>query len=105
MVLPLFFRFLGYTKDVSKRLETSLVTLILTLYLSPPRYQVLFAGDGGDSELISCSDDKTVRFWDARSGQETHRVALGGAPGGMELAGDMLTVAQGNKVTFFDAKR
>ncbi len=65
--------------------------------------QVLFADDGA-GELLSCADDKTLRFWDARAGVETHRVSLGGAVGGMELSRDWqtLTVAQGTKVTFFD---
>lgn len=67
--------------------------------------QVLF-GEGG-SELISCSDDKTLRFWDCRTGQETHKIALPGSIGGIELSRDetTLAVAQGNKVTFFNVNK
>ena len=37
--------------------------------------QVLFCSDN-DDELISASDDKTIRFWDARAGKETKRIDL-----------------------------
>ena len=71
--------------------------------------QVLFATDD-DSMLISGADDKTLRSWDARSGEETRKIELGVTVGGLELArvGDrkgVLTVAAGRKVMFFDAKR
>ncbi len=67
--------------------------------------QVLFA-DEEATELLSLADDKTLRFWDARTGAETHKIQLVGAAGGMEVSRDWktLTVAQGSKVTFFDIK-
>ncbi len=65
--------------------------------------QVLF-GNEEATDLLSCADDKTLRFWDVRTGKETSRIALPGAVGGMELSRDWqtLTVAQGTKVTFYD---
>ena len=71
--------------------------------------QVLFATDD-DSTLISGADDKTLRSWDARTGEETRKIDLGGTVGGLELARvgarkGVLTVAAGRKVMFFDAKR
>ena len=36
--------------------------------------QVLFCSN--DNELISASDDKSIRFWDAREGKETKRIDL-----------------------------
>lgn len=67
--------------------------------------QVLFATDD-ESTLISGADDKTLRSWDARSGEETRKIELGASVGGLELArSGVLTVAAGRKVMFFDAKR
>ncbi len=65
--------------------------------------QVLLANDDA-TELLSCADDKTLRFWDVRTGKESSKVTLPGAVGGIELSRDWqtLTIAQGKKVTFYD---
>jgi len=65
--------------------------------------QVLFTPN--DRQLISCSDDKTLRFWESSSGKEICRVELSGAMGGMELSkdGNIITVAHGQSVSFFNA--
>lgn len=60
----------------------------------------------GDRQLISVSDDKTMRWWDVeRSEQEVHKVTFDSSIGGIELASDgrTVTVAHGNKVSFFNA--
>ena len=66
--------------------------------------QVLFNSD--EKQLISCADDKTLRFWDLASGKEVSKSDLSGPVGGMELSKDqdILTVAHGQKVTFFNAE-
>ena len=67
--------------------------------------QVLFTPN--DRQLISCSDDKTLRFWDSSSGKEIHKFELSGAIGGMELSkdGNTITIAHGQAVSFFNANR
>ena len=67
--------------------------------------QVLFCEQG--QALVSCADDKTLRFWDVRTGDETAKIDLTGPIGGMELAReeDVLTVAHGNQVSFFDMQK
>ena len=64
--------------------------------------KVLF---GGEHTVISGSDDKTIRYWDSRSGAETACMAADGAITGMELSADgaILTTTHGSKVCFRDA--
>ena len=59
-----------------------------------------------ERKLISCSDDKTLRFWDVNSGREITKVDLTSPMGGMELSKDqdILTVSHGTNVTFFNAE-
>lgn len=61
----------------------------------------------GDSQLISCSDDKTIRVWDRTSGQEVQKVELSASPSSLEVSkdGTILTVAHGNVVSFWDAEK
>ena len=66
--------------------------------------QVLFNTD--ERKLISCADDKTLRFWDITSGQEIKKYDLTSPVGGIELSKDqdILTVAHGQTVSFFNAE-
>ena len=66
--------------------------------------QVLFNTD--ERRLISCADDKTLRFWDITSGQEIKKFDLSAPVGGIELSKDqdILTVAHGQTVSFFNAE-
>lgn len=60
-----------------------------------------------DKLLISAADDKTLRWWDvSRSEEEIHKITLSSSIGGIELSADgsILTVAHGNRVTFFNAE-
>ena len=58
-----------------------------------------------ERRLISCGDDKTLRFWDIASGQEIKKIDLTNPVGGIELSKDqdILTVAHGQTVSFFNA--
>lgn len=67
--------------------------------------KVLFADNA--NELISAADDKTLRFWDARTGAQTQSIPLGGNIGGLELTKDedIISIACGNKVVFYDRSK
>ena len=56
--------------------------------------------------MISCADDKTLRFWDVNSGQEIAKKELTSPVGGLELSKDqdILTVAHGQTVSFYNAE-
>ena len=66
--------------------------------------QALFNTD--ERRLISCGDDKTLRFWDIASGQEIKKIDLTNPVGGIELSKDqdILTVAHGQTVSFFNSE-
>ena len=66
--------------------------------------QVLFTTD--EKKLISCADDKTLRLWDVASADEVKKIELTAPVGGMELNKeiDILTVAHGQTVSFFNAE-
>lgn len=65
--------------------------------------QVSYTPD--NKQLFSCSDDNTVRLWDTATGGEVRKIDFEKQIGGMELSkdGNILTVASGSSVTFFDA--
>ncbi|XP_040573071.1 serine-threonine kinase receptor-associated protein [Lepeophtheirus salmonis] len=68
--------------------------------------QVLF--DQEDKTLISASDDKTIAFWNTQDGQKIKELSFEGeAIGGIELAraGNLLTIAHGNNVSFYDIQK
>lgn len=67
--------------------------------------QVMYTPD--NKQLVSCSDDKTVRVWDTATGGEIRSFVTTDQIGGMEMSkdGEILTVAAGNKVIFLDATK
>ena len=67
--------------------------------------QVMYSPD--NKQLLSCSDDKTVRVWDTANGAEIRSYTTADPIGGLELSreGDIITLAAGNKVIFLDAHR
>ena len=67
--------------------------------------QVMYTPD--NKQLVSCSDDKTVRVWDTATGGEIKSFVTTDQIGGMEMTkdGEILTLAAGNKVIFLDANR
>lgn len=66
--------------------------------------QALFSDD--DQVLISCAEDKTLRWWDvSRPGEAAvHKIDFDAPIGGMELNREakILTVAHGNSVSFYN---
>merc|ERR1712048_877114 len=67
--------------------------------------QVMYSPD--NKQLLSCSDDKTVRVWDTANGAEIKSFTTSEPIGGLELSeeGDIITLAAGHKVIFLDANR
>ncbi|XP_026470555.1 serine-threonine kinase receptor-associated protein [Ctenocephalides felis] len=59
----------------------------------------------GDSCIVSCADDKTMRLWDRTLCKEIHRVDFPAAPSSLELSkdGSILTATHGDTVSFWDA--
>ena len=59
-----------------------------------------------DTLLITCSDDKTLRIWDRKSGQEINKIDFPAVPRSMELSKDnkIITTTHANIVTFWDSK-
>jgi len=59
---------------------------------------------GGSEHMVSCGDDRTVRFWERSSGKEIHRLDFSSIPNGIEVSHDnsILTVASGNTVSFWN---
>jgi serine-threonine kinase receptor-associated protein len=57
-------------------------------------------------KIISASDDKTLRLWDAKNNCEIKKVDLKFPANDIELSGDgrLLTVAYSDRVTFLDAE-
>ena len=68
--------------------------------------QVMYTPD--NKQLVSCSDDKTVRVWDTATGWEIKSfVTTDQIVGKEEMTkdGEILTLTDGNKVIFLDANR
>merc|ERR1712071_209597 len=63
---------------------------------------ISFLGNG--EQIVSCADDRTVRFWDCSTGKEIHRLDFNSVPNGIEVSHDntILTVACGSTVSFWD---
>ncbi|XP_021931927.1 serine-threonine kinase receptor-associated protein [Zootermopsis nevadensis] len=60
----------------------------------------------GDTHLVTCADDRTLRVWDRTSGQEVQKLDFSAIPSSLEVArdGSTLTVTHGNVVSFWDAQ-
>ena len=56
-----------------------------------------------DEWIISTSDDKTVRFWDRKTGYEVNRIELASIPTSIEISasGQVLSVSCGRTVSFW----
>lgn len=61
----------------------------------------------GDTCLVSCADDRTLRVWDRNSGQEVHKIDFSSMPTSLEVSkdGSTLTVSHGYTVSFWDSNR
>ncbi|XP_064627901.1 serine-threonine kinase receptor-associated protein-like [Lineus longissimus] len=57
----------------------------------------------GNKQIVSASDDKTVKVWDATSGKEIQSLEFPRSPISLELAkgGDVLVIAYGPMVSFW----
>ncbi|KAG8461700.1 hypothetical protein KFE25_001318 [Diacronema lutheri] len=67
--------------------------------------RVLLATDeGGGPQLLTGSEDGSIRTWDVRTLSETRRIDFGGPVTGVDISldGRMLTVAAGSEVHFLD---
>jgi len=65
----------------------------------------LFAKFG--KQVISASDDKTVRIWDANNGEEVRKLEFPESPSSLELSkdGKILVITHGNCTSFWNADR
>lgn len=68
--------------------------------------QAVFSNVEG-TKFVSCSDDKTVRFWDKRSNQEYFKLTFDEKPNGIEVTDDksILSICYDQNVIFFDLSR
>lgn len=59
-----------------------------------------------DKLMLSLSDDKTMRLWDRRSGQEIKKLEFPSLASSMEVSRDatVITTTHSNIVTFWDSK-
>lgn len=59
-----------------------------------------------DQYLISCAEDKSIRVWDRRSGQEVQHLDFPANPNSIEISRDesVLTVTHGSSVAFFETE-
>lgn len=59
-----------------------------------------------DTALITCGDDKTLRVWDRKSGQEVRRLDFPAIPNSMEVSrdGNIITTTHSNIVTFWNSR-
>lgn len=55
-------------------------------------------------QFLSASDDRSVRFWDSRTSNETLKLNFDHVPNGIEVTSDKqnLLVSYGKKVAFYD---
>ncbi|KAJ8300975.1 hypothetical protein KUTeg_022494 [Tegillarca granosa] len=58
-----------------------------------------------DKQVVSASDDKTVRVWDINSGTEIRKLEFPSIPSSLEIAkdGSTLVITYGNYTSFWDA--
>ena len=82
----------------------------------PEADPILLSGHGGSINkalwmpggrtIVSASDDKTIRFWDKATGEETKKIDLPSRPCDIELSkdGKILTVPHGQIVSFWDVE-
>ncbi|KAL0278784.1 UNVERIFIED_CONTAM: hypothetical protein PYX00_000495 [Menopon gallinae] len=59
----------------------------------------------GDTCLVSCADDRTLRVWDRSSGQQVQKIDFNSIPTSLEVSkdGSTLTVSHGYTVSFWDS--
>ncbi|XP_058790190.1 serine-threonine kinase receptor-associated protein [Phymastichus coffea] len=76
---------------------------VLSGHTNSIRHVTLF---NDDTQLITCAEDKTLRVWDKKSGEEVRKLDFPAIPRSMELSRDgaILTTTHANIVTFWDSK-
>ncbi|XP_060084354.1 serine-threonine kinase receptor-associated protein-like [Ylistrum balloti] len=59
-----------------------------------------------NTQVISASDDKTVRLWDASNGEEIKKLEFSAIPNSLELSNDqlLLLITHGNFTSFYNAE-
>ncbi|KAJ4441125.1 hypothetical protein ANN_10975 [Periplaneta americana] len=77
--------------------------IVFSGHTSGIRHVIFFRGD---THLVTCADDRTLRVWDRTSGQEVQKLDFSAIPSSLEVSrdGTTLTVTHGNVVSFWDAQ-